>query len=130
MNYVCVCIFFQIEKVFEKKILEHLKFKIKYFCVYMTSLKYSYLEYILLLIICTQSHYCDGALVCDKLKLLILKATTLWPLLTMYNIVDPAFYSAWSAVWLLWVCMFIHWSEMTSACTETTWQREARLHCD
>ena len=82
------------KKVFEKKILEHLKFKVKYFCVYMTSLKYSYLKYILLLIICARSRYCDGALVCGKLKLLILIATTLWPLLTVYNLVDPAFYAA------------------------------------
>ena len=59
-------------------------FKVKYFCGCMTSLKYFYLEYISLAIIYTHYWYRGGAI--DRGKLLILIATTLQLLCTIYNL--------------------------------------------
>ena len=77
--------------------------------------KYFYLELISLVIIHTRSRYfAGGALDCSKLS--ILKATTLWLLHNIHNLVDPALYAVWGAVWLFWASMLIYRSETISVC--------------
>ena len=59
-------------------------------------------------------------------KSILLIATTLQLLHTIYNLIDPVFYAVWGAVWLFWACMLFYWSEIISACKETTWQCQTR----
>ena len=84
-----------VQKLFNRKISLIIKFKVKYFRGYMTSLKYLYIEHISLAIIHDCSHYSSGALDCSKnyysYYLKLLHCARLF--CNIYNLVDPAFYA-------------------------------------